>query len=127
MSNTTGTIKKVTLDGTTFDAMADINLNQIKGKYSNEEVVTTGKIVQKKTLRAQKVESTNLQANGEEGEAIKALSERTGNFPMSYETAAGDVFRAVGFINFEGHDTESGVAVIQMIPESVDGWAAFLA
>ena len=36
MSDTTGTPKKVTLDGLTFDVMADANFNQIKGKYANE-------------------------------------------------------------------------------------------
>jgi len=120
-----GTIKKVVLDGTTFDAMADANLNQIKGKYTNEEVVTSSKIVQKKTLRAQKVESTNLQCDEEEAEELKSLSESSFSFPMSYETAAGVVFRTTGFIDFEGHDTDAGLAVIKMIPESIDGWAKF--
>jgi len=126
MSNNVGTARRVTIDGITFDVMGDANLSQIKGKYTNEEVVTTGKIAQKKTLRAQKVESVNLQCNGEEAEELKALSERTGSFPMSYETAATDVFRTTGFINFENHDTEAGLAVIQMIPDTIDGWAAFI-
>ena len=98
MSDTTGTPKKVTLDGLTFDVMADANFNQIKGKYSNEAVPTSGRNVQKKTLRPQNVESINLFANGQEADLLRVLSERSGNFPMSYETVSGDVFRAVGFI-----------------------------
>lgn len=125
MSNTVGSIRRVTLDGLGFDAMSDANLNQIKGKYTNEDIVTSGKVVQKKTLRAQKIESVDLQANGEEAEQLRFLSERTTGFPMSYETANGDVYRAVGFINFEGHDTEAGKATIQMIPESIDGFTLF--
>jgi len=127
MSNTVGTAKRVTLDGVTFDVMADANFSQIKGKYSNEAVPTSGKNVQKKTVRAQTVESVNLQCNAEEADLLRSLNDRVTNFPMSYETAASDVFRSVGFINFENHDTDAGVAVIQLIPESTDGFALFTA
>lgn len=126
MSDTTGTPKKVTLDGLTFDVMADANFNQIKGKYSNEAVPTSGRNIQKKTVRPQNVESINLYANDQEADLLRVLSERSGNFPMSYETASDSVFRAVGFIDYEGHDTEKGLAVIKMTPESVDGFALFL-
>lgn len=121
----TGSIRKVTLDGVTFNAMGDANLSQIKGAFTNESLPTSGKNVQKKTRRPQNVESVNLQCDSEEAELIKALSERTSNFPMSYQVANGDVFRAVGFINFENHDTENGTAAIVMMPESIDGFTLF--
>jgi len=126
MTDTVGSPVSVTLDGVTFDLVGDANFSQMKGKYTNEEIVTSGKIIQKKTLRAQKTESVNIQANGEEAELLKQLSERIENYPISYELAGGDIFKAVGFINFESHDTEAGVAVIQMTPEDNDGWAPFL-
>lgn len=120
-----GTPKKVTLDGTVFDVKADANFNQIKGDSTNEEVVTSGRTIQKKTKRSQKIESVNLQADDEEAAILKDLSQRTFSYPMSYTLASGSIYRAVGFINFEGHDTETGQAVIQMIPESSSGWALF--
>lgn len=123
--STTGTVKKVLLDGVSFDVMADANFSQVKGKYTNEEIETTGKIVQKKTIRAQKVESVNLQCSEAEAELLKTLSERDTAFPMSYTTASSKTFRTTGFINFESHDTEAGLAVVQLIPRDIDGWALF--
>lgn len=126
MSNNVGSVKKVTLNGLTFNVMADANFNQVKGKFTTEAVPTSGGNIMQKTFRPQNVESVNLQCNAQEAEQLKELSEIASNFPMSYETAGSDVFRAVGTIDYEGHDTEKGVAVIKMLPESADGWAAFL-
>lgn len=122
---TTGTPRRVTLDGVTYSVMADANLSRMKGRFENSEVVTTGGIHKKSTLRAQKVESVSLFATEEEAEALKLLSERESNFPMSYETANGDIFRAVGFIEFASHDTDALLAEIMMVPESVDGFVLF--
>ena len=124
-NNTVGTPKKVTIDGTTFDVMADANFSQIKGRFANENVPTSGKNLTKKTVRPQNVESVNVAANSEEAELLKQFSERTFNYPISYEIASGDVFRAVGGINFESHDTETGVAAIQLLPEDKTGFTLF--
>ena len=123
--SSTGTVKKVTLAGVTFDVMSDANFDQKKGRFENEEIVTSGKIVQKKTARAQMVESVNLQCSEDEAEVLRALSERTSAFPMSYTTAAARTFRATGFINFESHDTETGLAVVKLVPEDADGFVLF--
>lgn len=126
MSNTVGTPEKLTLDGITFDFMADANLNQIKGKYTNESIPTSGRNLNKKTVRSQNVESVNIAANSEEAKILEELSERKTPFPMSYSLASGDVFRTTGNIEFEGHDTETGVAALQLQPESSDGFTAFI-
>lgn len=117
MGKVTGTPKKVTLDGRTFDVMGDSNFSQIKGKYTNESVPTSGANVNKKTARAQNVESVNLQCSSEEADFLKGLNDRITAFPMSYELVDGSVFRATGFINFENHDTENGTAAVVLQPE----------
>lgn len=124
-NNTVGSIEKVTLDGITFDVMGDANASATKGKYENENIPTSGKNVQKKTARSQNVESLNLQCNADEAELVKSLSERRSAFPMSYETAAGDIFRATGGINTEGHTTEDGSLPVTLLPESRDGFVLF--
>lgn len=123
--STTGTPRKVTLDGVTFDVMGDANFDQKKGRFENEGIATSGKTVQKKMARTQNVESVGLQCNEDEAEVLKALSERTDNYPMSYTTAANATFRTTGFIDFEGHDTESGLATVKLIPGTSEGWAKF--
>lgn len=126
MGKPVGSMRKVTLDGVPFNVMADANADQKKGKFDTEGVPTSGDTIMQKTYRAQTADSIGLQANNAEADVLRVLSERINNFPMSYTTADGSTFRAVGQINYEGHNTEKGLATIQMIPESSDGFAVFL-
>lgn len=125
MADVTGTLRKVTLDGVTFDVMADTNVSEIGNAWQNEGVPTSGRNIRKMTRRVEAREGVVLACNGAERELIKALADRTDDFPMSYETAAGDVYRAVGFIEFENRETEEGRATVQLIPRN--GWDSFLA
>ena len=120
-----GSIRKVTLDGVTFAAMASANIKEIGSSYLNDAIPTSGKNVRKMTKRADIREGIELALNGAERDYVSALADRTDNFPMSYETASGDVYRTVGWIEFESMETEEGKATIKMIPE--DKWESFLA
>jgi len=64
-------------------------------------------------------------ANGAEQVVLKALAERLDDYTLSYITAAGDTYRANGFIEFESHETEEDKASIIMHPRQ--GWSPFLA
>jgi hypothetical protein len=121
----TGTLRKVTLDGVTFDVMADTNVTEVGSAWQNEAVPTSGRNLKKMTRRVEAREGVVLACNGSEREVLKDLAERTADFPMSYETAAGDVYRATGWIEFENRETEEGRATIQMHPRN--GWESFLA
>ena len=125
MGDTVGTIRKVTLDGISFDAMADANISEVGSRYANENVPTSGRNLRKMTRRSENREGVVLACNGSERTVLKELAERTTDFPMSYETAAGDVFRAVGGIEFETRETEESRATIQLLPR--DSWDSFLA
>ena len=120
-----GSIRKVTLDGVTFAAMASANIKEIGSAYLNDAIPTSGKNVRKMTKRADIREGIELALNGAERDYVSALADRIDNFPMSYETASGDVYRTVGWIEFESMETEEGKATIKMIPE--DKWESFLA
>ena len=122
-----GSVKKVSIDGFTFNVMGDANFDHKKGRFETEAVVHSGGNTMSKKFRAQNVESVGLQCDAAEAEVLKELSERLTNYDLSYTTANDDIFRAVGNIDFEGHDTEKGLATIKMIPESIDGWTPFLA
>ena len=122
---TTGTPKKVTLDGTTFIVAADANFTEIPSKYENENMPTSGPNIQKKTRRAQNVEGIPLIVDGAELALLKDLSERTAAFSMSYELVSGDIYRATGGINLENRETEETRATVQLQPEG--DWTPFLA
>lgn len=125
MADVTGTIRKVTLDGVTYDVFADSNISAIPSSHENTAIPTSGRNMRKMMRRAQSRENLVLVANGVEQEAIKALAERLDDYPMSYETAGGDVYRATGFIEFATHETEENRAAVTLHPR--DGWEAFLA
>ena len=127
MSDTVGTPRKVTLDGLTFDVMADANFSEMGSQFETEPVPTSGRTLKKMTKRSKSVESVNLACNGSERADLEDLADRLTDFPMSYELASGDIFRAVGFIVFENRETETITATIQMHPAQDNKWEPFIA
>ena len=123
--NVSGSIRKLTLDGVTFDVLGDANFSETVSAYESEAVPTSGVNIRKMTKRAKIVESVVVGANGAERDQLKALAERTTDFPMSYETAGGDVFRAQGWIEFENRETEENRASLQLHPRA--DWTSFIA
>jgi len=125
MVDVSGTPKKLILNGITFDFAADTNITEIGSTHENEVVPTSGRNFLKQTKRAENREGVTVIANGAEREILKELAESQAAFSMSYETAAGDVFRTVGWIEFESRETEENRATIQLLPR--DPWNSFLA
>lgn len=120
-----GTIRKLTLDGITFDVMADTNITETGGPFENENIPTSGRNIRKMTRRPENREGVVVAANGAERQTLRTLSQRTDDFPMSYTTAAGDVYRGQGGIEFENRETEENRASLQLLP--VGEWSPFLA
>jgi hypothetical protein len=121
----TGSPRKVTLDGVTFDVKATTNIKETGSIFMNEAIATSGKNVRKLTKRVDVREGFELVVSGEARSYLSELADRLDNFPMSYETAAGDVYRCVGWIEFESRETEESTASLKMFPE--DTWEEFLA
>lgn len=124
MSDIVGAIRKVTLDGMTFDVFGDTNIKEVGGKYENTAVVTSGRNLRKMMKRVEERDGITIAANGQERDLLKELSERTTDFPMSYQTASGDTYKTTGWIEFESRETEENKATIKMIPR--DTWHSFL-
>lgn len=125
MPDVTGTIRSVTLDGVSLDAMADTNISEIGSLFLNESIPTSGRNMRKMTKRSENREGVVVACNGFERDILKALSERPTSFPMNYVTAAGDTFTANGWIEFETRETEELRAAIQMHPDK--DWTQFIA
>ncbi len=125
MSDTTGSIKKVTLDGVTFDVFADTNISETGSAFENSSIPTSGRNLRKMVGRPENREGVVLACNGFERGVLKGLADGVADFPMSYETAGGDVYRAAGWIEFENRETEESRATIQMHPR--DTWTEFVA
>ena len=119
-----GTPRKVTIDGETFNVAADANFAQTPGT-TIEGVRHTGGTMFKSTLNVENVESVTLISDGTQFESLKEKSTRDVTYPMSYELASGDVYRAVGFITLDNRETEENRLDITLIPDGE--WEEFLA
>ena len=118
-----GTPRKVTLDGVTYNVAADANFAQVPG-VNTEGVRHTGGTMMKKTLAIALVESVTLVVTSQQNELLEELSRRNVNFPMSYELSSGDVYRAVGQINLDNRETEENRRDLTLIPDG--DWQPFL-
>ena len=125
MSDIAGTVRKVILNGVSFDVMSDTNVSEMGSSTENEMLPTSGRNVLKKTKRVTTREGVVLACNGAEREVLVALADATEDFPMSYTTAGGDTYRAEGAIEFETRETEENRATIKMLPRT--DWSAFVA
>lgn len=120
-----GTIRKVVLDGVTYDVPLDVDCTFNYSKYTIEGQATSGRTLQKRTKRVQTVEGLVIAASAAE---MVNLAEKADSLPdktFSLELADGSVFKASGQINFENYTTAEGKCSIQLIP--TNAWTPFLA
>ena len=111
-----GSPRRVTLDGVTYNVAADANIAQTP-PVENEGVRHTGGTMMKKTLAVGQVESVTLIVTSAQNAGLEDLAKRNVNFPMSYELASGDVYRAVGQINLDNRETEENRRDLTLIPD----------
>ena len=125
MGNTSGSIRKLTIGGITYDVMADSNFNQRGSGFENDRIPTSGNSFKKMTKRIQKVESVIVKADPNTRINLKAQSEQLDDLSMSYTTADNSVFRAKGSIFFENVESEENRATVQLHPNA--DWELFVA
>jgi hypothetical protein len=120
-----GTVRKVVLDGRTFDVPLDVDVTFNYSQYTVEGVATTGRTLQKRTKRVQTIEGLVIACSAAEMVALADMADSLADKTMSIELADGSVFKSSGQINFENYTTADGKANIQLIP--TNAWAPFLA
>ena len=118
-----GTPRRVTLDGVTYNVAFDANFSQTP-PVNTEGIRHTGGTMMKKTLAVGQVESVTLIVTSSQNAQIEELAKRNVNFPMSYELGSGDVYRAEGQINLDNRETEENRRDITLIPDG--DWQPFL-
>lgn len=125
MGTATGSLRRVTIAGRTYDVYGDTNITFNRNKFEKEGQATTGKTLVKFTLRVRTVESVNFATTPGEMEALNAVAEGLAAVPMSFELADGSIYRGTGHVNFESYESETGKSTCTLIPEG--DWTPFLA
>lgn len=118
-----GTPVKLTLGGLTLRCAADADPKDGKPEYKNESVPTTGSAFRKMTKQDGVSESWSVIVNADELEKLIAMAKSKDDITMSYETAAEDVYRATGFIDFDGRQQASGKVDLKLFPRKP--WTKF--
>lgn len=118
-----GTPQKLTLAGLTLRVAADADPKDGKPAYKNEAVPTTGSSFRKMTKQDSGAENWSVIVNSDELAKLQSMAKSTDDITMSYETAAEDVYRATGFIDFDGRQQAAGKVELKLYPRS--SWSKF--
>lgn len=124
MGKVVGSIRKVTIDGVSFNAAADADFKQTRGSFANEAIATSGENMRKMVKRVETTEGVDLITTPADYETLKEKADSGKDFPMSYTTADGSVYRADGWIEVESRSTADGKTGVKMFPRGT--WEAFL-
>lgn len=121
-----GSIKKVTLNGVTYDALEDASAKINLSAYKREAKATSGKVIHVLKLKVQTISDVTLGCTPREADALKTLAAMTDSITMSITLADGSVFRSTGGIDFDAFETMEGKCKIDLIPDRVrDAWMLF--
>ncbi len=115
---TSGSPRKLTLDGVTFGVAGDADITINLSKYTTEGIASSGAPMYKKTKRVPTIDTIAVLADSQEQQVLRELAERITTFPMSLTLADNSVYRNTGQINFENVTTADNRATIQLIPEN---------
>jgi len=120
-----GSIRKVLIDGLSFNAAADGNFAKTP-KLEKEATPHSGGNMIKVTRMSGNVESVKLITTPTEYETLETLADRATSFPMSYEMADGSVWRSDGAISLANFESEEHSVELTMIP-ATGTWDLFAA
>lgn len=120
-----GSIRKVLLDGLSFNAAGDANVAKTP-VVEKEAVPHSGGNMIKRTKASGNVESVKLLCTPTEYETLEGIADGLGSFPMSYEMADGSVWRTSGTVSLDNYESEEHSVEVTMIPET-GTWELFAA
>jgi hypothetical protein len=118
-----GTMRQFMVEGITYPIAADAAASQILSKFENSLIPTSGKSVRQMTKRVPAVESFALITTEGEADQLKQFSESVEWLRLSYTTAKGASYSALGQVEFENRETDTGRTTLQLLPE--EDWVLF--
>ena len=126
MGDIAGSIRKISIDGTSFDIMADADVTEVGSQFLNEPIPTSGRNMRKMTKRPQTREGMVIAANPAEQARLQEIADSRELIPLSYTRADGSKFTAPkGWIEFESISTMNNAATVKLHEQTA--WELFVA
>ena len=126
MPANSGSIRKLVLNGVSYDVPGSANLKFNLSSFEIEGIPTSGKTMFKMTRRVPSIEGVEINATPAEAENLRALSESLADITISIELADGSVYKGTGKINFESFETEENKCTLMLIPaKTKNAWTPF--
>ena len=125
MAGAVGTIKKVTIDGSTYDVSADSKAALTPTAYKKEGQATTGKTLFKYTKQVKIIKGIDFMLTPKQKEALAAKSDSLADVTLALALIDGSVYRGTGRIEMGEWDSDTGKCPCDLIPS--DDWTPFLA
>ena len=120
-----GSIRKVLINGLSFNAAADGNFAKMP-KLEKEAIRHSGGNMVKYTLAAGNVEGAKLICTPVEFDTLEGFADDLDSFSMSYTMADGSVYRTTGKIMLDNYESEEASVEVTMIPDTGE-WELFAA
>ena len=111
----TGDVRKLTLNKLDFRVTGGSDFSRKTGKFTKENVPTSGAPDIKFTKQTEDIESVEIQADGAERELLRDLVNETVNFDMAYVTARGDTYTNSGQITITDDSTSDGKVTVTLL------------
>ena len=126
MGSTSGTLRKVVINGVTYDVPGDANITFNLSSFEVEGMPTSGKTMMKMTRRVPTMDSVPLSTSPEEADELLKVAESISDATIAVEFADGTTYRTSGKISYENFETESNKSTIKIIPaKTKDAWTPF--
>jgi hypothetical protein len=120
-----GTMRKLTLDGVSFDCVSDADWTEVFAGFTNSILQTSkGGVVVQET-RTREVSGVQISLQKGDRALLKSIIEVGKIIDMSYTNRDGDRYSGRGIVNTDGRTTMRNVATLTLLP--IGDWTEELA
>ena len=125
-----GTWKRVSIDGSSYNVKAEADATLMGGSVENAPIPHSGGTAQKQTRRPDSITGVILVLDPGEHARLKARNDNPTKKPgysMSATDNEGNTYKSSGFINYQGMGNMENTGTVDLIPMVKEGFTLFVA
>ena len=123
MGANSGSLKKLVIDGVTYDVSADAKASLNPSQYDIEGQPTSGDTMFKYTKRIQTITGIDCMLSPSQLDSLRAKADSLADLTLAVTLADGSVYRGTGRIKIDKWESDTNKATIDLIP--AQPWTPF--